>query len=104
MIFKDGHKSILHQGLLEPEFYGALVYKLKKIVGSKKFSAQFIKILLIIKRLAITSMYASYCMLGGQTNYGWHFALLYNCNLGVRLLTLRWSRLKDLSIDEMIWA
>ena len=30
------------QGLSEPEFYGDLVYKLKKIVGSNIFSAQFI--------------------------------------------------------------
>ena len=32
--FQDGLKSLLRQGLLEPEFYGDLVYKLKKIVGS----------------------------------------------------------------------
>ena len=32
------------QGLSEPEFYGDLMYKLKKIVGSYNFSAQFIKI------------------------------------------------------------
>ena len=35
-------KSLLHQGLSELEFYGDLVYKLKKIVGSYNFSAQFI--------------------------------------------------------------
>ena len=29
----------------EPEFYGNLVYKLKKIVGTKNFSAQFIEII-----------------------------------------------------------
>ena len=34
-------KSPLHQELLEPEFYVDLVYKLKKIVGSYNFSAQF---------------------------------------------------------------
>ena len=39
-----GLKSLLRQGLLEPDFYGDLVYKLKKIVGSNNFSAQFIKI------------------------------------------------------------
>ena len=33
------------QGLSEPEFYGDLVYKLKKIVGSNNFSAPFIKII-----------------------------------------------------------
>ena len=29
--FQDGLKSLLRQGLLEPEFYGDLVYELKKI-------------------------------------------------------------------------
>ena len=32
-------------GLSEHEFYGDLVYKLKKIVGSNNFSVQFIKII-----------------------------------------------------------
>ena len=32
------------QGLSEPEFYVNLVYKLKKILGTNSFSAQFIKI------------------------------------------------------------
>ena len=36
-------KSLLCQGLSKPDFYGDLVYKLKKIVGSNNFSAQFIK-------------------------------------------------------------
>ena len=39
----DFIESLLRQGLSEPEFYGDLVYKLKKIVGSNNFSAQFIK-------------------------------------------------------------
>ena len=41
-----GLKSLLRQGLLEPEFYSDLVYELKKIVGTNNsnFSAQFIKI------------------------------------------------------------
>ena len=34
----------MSQGLSEPEFYGDLVYKVKTIVGSNTFSAQFIKI------------------------------------------------------------
>ena len=37
-----GLKSLLRQGLSEPEFYGDLVYKLEKIVSSINFSAQFI--------------------------------------------------------------
>ena len=39
--FKVGLKSLLRQGLLEPEFYDDLVYKLKKNVDFNKFSAQF---------------------------------------------------------------
>ena len=38
-------------GLSEPEFYGDLVYKLKKIVGSNNFSAQFIKIISHYKKI-----------------------------------------------------
>ena len=43
--FQVGLKSLLRQGLSEPDFYGDLVYRLKKIVGSNNFSAQFIKII-----------------------------------------------------------
>ena len=43
--FQIGLKSLLPQGLSEPEFYGDLVYRLKKIAGSNNFSAQFIKII-----------------------------------------------------------
>ena len=42
--FQVGIKPLLRQGLSEPEFYGDLVYKLKKIVGSYNFSVQLIKI------------------------------------------------------------
>ena len=42
----SGLKSLLCQGLLEPDFYGDLVYRLKKIVGFYNFSVQqFIKII-----------------------------------------------------------
>ena len=57
--FQDGLKSLLRQGLSEPDFYGDLVYKLKKIVGSNYFSAQFIKIISHKKRLAITLLYCN---------------------------------------------
>ena len=41
--FNVGLKTLLHQGLSEPEFYGDLVYKFKKIVGRVDFSDQFRK-------------------------------------------------------------
>ena len=40
--FDVGLKSLLHQGLSEPEFYGDLVYKFKKIRGMTDFSDQFV--------------------------------------------------------------
>ena len=47
--FPVGLKSLLHQS--EPDFYGDLEYKLKKIVGSNTFSAQFIKIISYYKKI-----------------------------------------------------
>ena len=46
-----GLKSLLRQGLSEPEFYGNLVYKLKKIIGSNNFSAHFIKVISHYKKI-----------------------------------------------------
>ena len=57
--------SLLHEVftkaklLSEPDFYGDLVYKLKKIVGSNNFLAQFIKIISHSKKIAITLMYCN---------------------------------------------
>ena len=44
-----------------------LAYKLKKIVGSNNFSAQFIKIISHYKKIGSNIN----VMLGGQPNYGW---------------------------------
>ena len=41
--FQFGIKSLLRQGLSEPDFYGDLVYKLKKIVGSYNFQRSSLK-------------------------------------------------------------
>ena len=41
--FNVGLKSLLHQGLSEPEFYGELVYKFKKIRGMTNFSDQLVE-------------------------------------------------------------
>ena len=44
--FNTELKSLLKQGLSEPEFNGDMVYKFKKIVGRKDFSDQFRKIII----------------------------------------------------------
>ena len=36
-------KTLLHQGISEPVFYGDKVYQLKRIVGKPSFSDQFKK-------------------------------------------------------------
>ena len=52
-------KSLLCQGLSQPEFYDDLVHKLKKIVGSNYFSAQFIKIISHYKKIGYNIMYCN---------------------------------------------
>ena len=51
--FNVGLKSLLYQGLSEPEFYGDLVYIFKKIRGMTDFSDQFRKIIMRSHVLAI---------------------------------------------------
>ena len=51
-IFNGGLKSFLHQGPSEPEFYGDLVYKFKKIMGWTDFSDKF-RIIIIIRNKII---------------------------------------------------
>ena len=52
--FSVGLKTLLHQRLSEPEFYGDLEYKFKKIVGRADFSDQFRKIIVRYKCIGIT--------------------------------------------------
>ena len=52
--FNVGLKTLLHQGLFEPEFYGDLEYKFKKIVGRADFSDQFKKLSYFTNVLDIT--------------------------------------------------
>ena len=54
----------MHQGLSEPEFYGDLVYKFKKIEGRADFSDQFRKIIVRYKRIGynINIMRQSACL------------------------------------------
>ena len=73
-------KSLLRQGLSEPDFYGDLVYKLKKIVGSNNFSAQFIKIISHYKKIGynINVLQQTACSVVNPITVG-NFAFLFNC-------------------------
>ena len=41
--YNVGLKTLLLQGFLEPEFYGDLVYKFRKIIGKNDFLFHLIK-------------------------------------------------------------
>ena len=60
--FNVGLKTLLHQGLSEPEFYGDLIYKFKKIVGRADFSDQFKQIIIRYKRIGYNKYNATVCM------------------------------------------
>ena len=48
--YSIGLKTLLQQGISEPEFYGDLVYRFRKLVGKSNFSEHFSK---LIKELAV---------------------------------------------------
>ena len=96
-------KSLLRQGLSEPNFYGVLVYKLKKIVDSNKFSAQFIKIITHYKKIGynINVLQQTACLVVNPITVG-NFAFLFNCSPVGPTSDSMTVWLKDLSIDEMV--
>ena len=49
-IYSIGLKTLLLQGLSDPEFYGDLVYKFRKIIGKNDFSYHFKKIVVRYKK------------------------------------------------------
>ena len=78
--FNVGLKSLLHQGLSEPEFYGDLVYKFKKIRGMTDFSDQFRKIIMRYKRISynLNVMRQSACLVIKPITVD-GYATLFNC-------------------------
>ena len=78
--FQVGLKSLLRQGLSESDFYSDLVYKLKRIVGSDNFSAQFIKIISHYKKIGynINVLQQTACLVVNPIMVC-NFAFLFNC-------------------------
>ena len=78
--FNVGLKSLLHQGLSEPEFYGDLVYKFKKIRGMTDFSNQFRKMIMRYKRIGynLNVMRQSACLVINTITVD-GYATLFNC-------------------------
>ena len=78
--FKVGLKSLLQQGLSEPEFYGDLVYKLRKLVIRANFSDQLRKNIMCYKRIGynINVMRQSACLVINPITVD-SFASVFNC-------------------------
>ena len=76
--FNVGLEKLLHQGLSEPEFYGDLIYKFKKIVGRADFSDQFKKIIVRYKCIGYNINIMSACLVFNPIAVN-NFASLFNC-------------------------
>ena len=73
-------KSLLQQGLSEPEFYGDLVHKFNKVVGRNDFSDQFRKISICYKKIgySLNVMRQAACLVVNPVTAN-KFADLFNC-------------------------
>ena len=80
LITSSFEKKKLHQCLSEPEFYGDLVYKFKKIRGMTDFSDRFRKIIMRYKRIGnnLNVMRQSACLVINPITVD-GFAALFNC-------------------------
>ena len=87
--FQVGLRSLLRRGLSEPGFYGDLVYRLKKIVGSNGFQCDLLKWFSIIKGLAVAIMYCNRL-------HAWWSARSRLVTLLFSLAARRWVRLRAL--------
>ena len=75
-----GLKILLKQGILEPIFYGDLVYKFKRIVRKPNFSGQFKKIIKRYEKVGyyLDVMRQSACLVLNQSQFIL-YGFLFNC-------------------------
>ena len=79
--YNVGLKILLLQGLSEPEFYGDLVYKFRKIISnSNDFPYHFKKIVVRYKKIGynINVMRQTACLVVNPIKVN-NFAYLFNC-------------------------
>ena len=77
--YNVGLKTLLLQGLSEPEFYGDLVYKFRKIIGKNDFP-YFKKVIVCYKKIGynINVMRQTACLVVNPIKVN-SFAYLFNC-------------------------
>ena len=78
-------RKLLQQGISAPEFYGDLVYRIRKIVGRSNFSEQFRKLSNRYKRIGYNPyiMRRTACLVVNPVTID-SYALLFNCTTVAR--------------------
>ena len=78
--FDVGLKTFLREGVSEPEFYGDLFYKFKKLIGRNDFSFQFGKIITYYRRIGynLSVMRQSACLVFNPIMVD-NYAAFFNC-------------------------
>ena len=78
--YNVGLKTLLLQGLSEPEFSGDLVYKFRKIIGKNDFHYHFKKIIVRYKKIGynVDVLRQTACLVGNPIKVNC-FAYLFNC-------------------------
>ena len=78
--YNVGLKTLLLEGLSEPEFYGDLVYKFRKIIGKNDFPYHFKKIIVRYEKMGYNKdvLQQSACLVVNPIKVN-SFAYLFNC-------------------------
>ena len=79
--FNVGLKTPLREGLSEPEFYGDLFYKFRKLIGGNEFAFQFRKITTLYRRIGynLNVMRQSACLVVNPIIIIDNYAAFFNC-------------------------
>ena len=76
--YNVGLKTLLLQGLSEPEFYGDFMYKLRKIIDKNDFPYHFKQMILCFKKIGYTiDVLRLTCFVGNSMKIN-SFAYLFN--------------------------
>ena len=78
--YNVGLKTLLLEGLSEPEFYGDLMYKFRKIIGKNDFPYHFKKIIFRYKKIGynVDVLQQTACLVVNPIKVN-SFAYLFNC-------------------------
>ena len=78
--YNGGFKTLLLEGLSEPEFYGDFVYKFRKIIGKNDFPYHFKKIIVRYEKFGynIDVLRQTACLVVNPIKVS-SFAHLFNC-------------------------